>query len=120
VPLGEPSGVDAFRTHFLDRYFGYRRLYVDAIIERAPRRAGLAVASEVARLSFVIFGCALTLLVFGALAYGLYLRRGLAWSPLLFAALAALPAALGMRASFGVAAAMRDVDRVRRAAAGLG
>jgi hypothetical protein len=52
------------RTGFLWRYFSYRRLYVDAILERAPKRATLAVASEVARLAFMVTGCALVGLIF--------------------------------------------------------
>jgi hypothetical protein len=108
--------VDGFRKHFLDRYFAYRRLYVDAILERAPRRAVLAVASEIARLSFALFGCGLTLLVFGALGYGWYVQHGMTPLVLVSAALTALPAILGLRAVGGMVAALRDLQRVRLAA----
>jgi hypothetical protein len=104
------------RTHFLDRYFAYRRLYVDAILARAPRRARLAVASEIARLGFVTFGSGLTLLVFGALCYGWYVRYGVTAWTLVFAVLAALPAALGLRAIGGALDAVRDLGRVHAAA----
>jgi hypothetical protein len=110
--------VSGFRKHFLDRYFGYRRLYVDAILERAPRRATLAVASEMARLSFVIVGCALTGLILWLLTAGAAARAGgLRGWVLVFAACAAAPTILGILSVVGVARAVADFLRVRRAAA---
>ena len=102
----------------LGRYFGYRRLYVDAILERAPRRATLAVASEIARLGFVLFGCALVGIVFVALVIGATERlRGIGLWPVVFACCAAVDIALGLGAATGIVRAARDLPRVRSAAA---
>lgn len=109
--------MSGFKAHFLDRYFGYRRLYVDAILERAPRRATLAVASEIARLAFAIFGCALTALVFWLLTAGAAGRSGLFGWTLVFGGCAAGVSALGALALAAVVRAASDFPRVRAAAA---
>jgi hypothetical protein len=110
--------VSGFRKHFLERYFGYRRLYVDAILERAPRRATLAVASEIARLCFVIFGCVLTALIFWLLTAGAVARIGGLWGwALLFALCAAVPTVLAILSVVGAIRGAADLSRVRRAVA---
>jgi hypothetical protein len=60
--------MSAFQEHFLDKYFGYRARYVAYIAEHAPRRARLAIVSEVARLSFSLAGSALCAVIFWFLA----------------------------------------------------
>ena len=62
--------MSAFREHFLDKYFGYRRRYVRAVAELAPNRRSLAVASEIARLSFSCAGCALVVFIMGIVFLG--------------------------------------------------
>ena len=105
----------------LGRYFGYRRLYVDAILERAPRRATLAVASEIARLGFVLFGCVLVGIVFVALVVGAVERQGgVGLWPLVFAGCAAVDIAMGLATVAGIVRAAGDLGRVRAAAAARG
>jgi hypothetical protein len=118
---GEPpsklASVSGFRKHFLDRYFAYRRLYVDAILERAPRRATLAVLSEVARLAFAIFGCALTALIFWLLTAGAVARIGGLWGwAVVFALCAAGSTVLAALSVVGAIRGAADFSRVRRAA----
>jgi hypothetical protein len=100
-------------SHFA-RYFAYRRLYVDAIAERAPRRAVLAVVSEVARLGFVAIGAGLFAVIAWALTAGAYGRQGgLVWAFVFGTAAVAITAAvLWAVVSLGRAAA--DLGRVRR------
>jgi hypothetical protein len=108
-------------SHF-DRYFGYRRLYVDAILERAPRRAVLAVVSELARLGFAVTSCALIAAIAWALTAGAFGRaRGALWG-VVFAIAALGVTLLGLRAFVGVVQAASDMGRVRRLvrAAGAG
>ncbi len=62
--------MSAFREHFLDKYFGYRRRYVGAVAELAPNRRSLAVASEIARLGFSFAGCALVACIMGLVFLG--------------------------------------------------
>ena len=68
------------RSAPLERTWGYRRRYVDAIIDRAPNRAVLAVYSEFMRLGFVVTGCALVALIFALLAGGAASRGALGWA----------------------------------------
>ncbi len=100
---------------YLDRTFGYRRLYVDAIVERAPRRARLAVAAEVARLGFVIFGCALVALVGWALTAGAAARPGASGWTLVFGACSLIVTLLGLRATAAALTAVRDMRRITEA-----
>jgi hypothetical protein len=68
-PRRSRSGyMSAFREHFLDKYFGYRDQYVAYMAEHAPRRKRLAIASEVARLSFSLAGSVLCAAIFWVLA----------------------------------------------------
>jgi len=101
--------VSAFREHFLDKYFGYRRLYVAAIAERAPNRRSLAVASEIARLGFSIAGnvlCAAILWLLFAAAFG---RFGfLAVWTIVVALLAAMPTMFALLALRALGAALGD------------
>jgi ABC-type transport system involved in cytochrome bd biosynthesis fused ATPase/permease subunit len=103
--------VSGFKDHFLDKYFGYRRRYVDYILAEAPARARLANLSEIARLAFMIAGnvlCAaiLWLLVAGAVGRGSYVLA------VVFALLAALPTAFVALATGGIATAVADRARV--------
>jgi hypothetical protein len=101
--------VSAFREHFLDKYFGYRRRYVEAIAAIAPERRSLAVASELARLAFSIFGnvlCAAILWL--GFAGALARAGGFAVWPAVFVFLAALPTVFGLLALRGFAAALAD------------
>ena len=83
--------MSGFQEHFLDKYFSYRRRYVDEVAARAPHRRPWAVASEIARLGFVIFGNVLCILIFGALTVAAFGRSGLAILPVVFLLCTALP-----------------------------
>jgi hypothetical protein len=101
--------VSPFREHFLDKYFGYRRRYVEAIAAIAPERRSLAVTSELARLAFSIFGNALCAAILWLGYAGSLARAGGvgAW-PAVFALSAALPTAFGLLALRAFAAALQD------------
>jgi hypothetical protein len=103
---------------YFDRTFGYRRLYVEAIVERAPRRATLAVASEVARLAFVVVGCGLFALIGWTLAAGAAARGAWGWEAV--SGIGALAVTfLGIKAAAGAIAAARDMRRIKQSVAGL-
>ena len=71
----------AISEHFLNKYFAYRERYVDYIRNEAPEREGLAVLSEILRLTFVAAGSAFCALLFWLLTVAA-LGRGtaaLAW-----------------------------------------
>jgi F0F1-type ATP synthase membrane subunit a len=100
----------AIREHFLDKYFGYRRRYVDAVAALAPNRRPLAVASEIARLAFSIFGNVLCAAILWFLFAGAVGRTGgIGTWPVVFGILALLPTIFGLLAmrSFGLALADR-------------
>jgi hypothetical protein len=101
---------------YLERTFGYRRLYVDAVIARAPHRGVLAVASEVARLAFAVAGCALVALVFWLLAAGAAARSGAGAWFVISGACAVLATLFAVLAASGIWRALRDLQRVRREA----
>jgi hypothetical protein len=108
--------VSGFRDHFLDKYFDYRRRYVDYIVAEAPARARLANLSEIARLGFMIAGnvlcaCLLWLLVAGAAA-----RPGAAVLTIVFVLLALMPTAFALLALRGIARAFADRGRVQERA----
>lgn len=107
--------MSPFREHFLDKYFGYRRRYVEAVAAIAPGRRGLAVASEVARLAFAIFANALCATILWALFAGSLVRSGgsFAW-PIVFGLLAALPTFFGLLSLRAIVTAMSDRDPSRR------
>ncbi len=106
--------MSGFKEHFLDKYFAYRRRYVDYIAREAPERAHLAVLSEIARLGFMIAGNALCAAIFWALTAGAAGRAGGSglW-PAVFGLLALVPTAFGLLAARGLAAAVADRGRVR-------
>ena len=115
--------MSGFREHFLDKYFAYRRRYVDYIAREAPERAQLAVLSEIARLAFMIAGNLLCAAIFWVLTAGATARAGgFATWPFVFACLALLPTAFALLAARGLATAVADRRRVRAAgsANGLG
>jgi hypothetical protein len=101
--------VSAFREHFLDKYFGYRRRYVAAVAEQAPNRRSLAVASEIARLSFSIAGNLLCAAILWLLFAGAVGRFGVvALWPIVFALLAAMPTAFAALALRAIGSAVAD------------
>jgi hypothetical protein len=106
--------VSPFKAHFLDKYFAYRRRYVDYVAREAPRRARLAVLSEIARLSFVAAGSALCGLIFGTLAVTAAARVGFGAWPVVFGLCSLAAAVFVTLALCGVASAVRD----RRPSAG--
>lgn len=105
--------MSAFREHFLDKYFAYRRRYVDHIVREAPERASLAVASEVARLGFQVAGCALCALIFWLLTAGAAARGSAPTLFVVFALCALVPTLLLLLSLGGIAAAVRDRGRVK-------
>lgn len=108
--------MSGFQEHFLDKYFAYRRRYVDEVTARAPHRRSWAVASEIARLAFVILGSALCALIFGALAFAAFSRNGIALLSIVFLVLALLPLYFVGLAVRGVTVAVGE--RETRAAKG--
>ena len=111
--------VSAFREHFLDKYFAYRRRYVDHIVREAPRRAPLAVVSEIARLGFQAIGCGLCAMIFWLLTVGAVGRAGgVGVWPVVFAFCALVPTAFLFLSLAGIAAALRDRGRVKEQSGG--
>ncbi len=101
--------MSAFQEHFLDKYFGYRRRYVEAVAAIAPERRSLAVASELARLGFSVAGNALCAAIFWLLFRGSVERLGwIAVLPVVFAVLAVLPTAFGLLALRSMFSALAD------------
>jgi hypothetical protein len=105
--------VSGFKEHFLDKYFAYRRRYVDYIAREAPDRAHLAVLSEIARLGFMIAGNVLCAAILWVLTAGAASRPGSAPWAALFGLLALMPTAFAALAVRGAAAAVADRGRVR-------
>ena len=106
--------MSAFREHFLDKYFAYRRRYVDHIVREAPQRASLAVLSEMARLGFQIAGSALVATILWLLVPGAVARaQGPGVWPILFALCALVPSLFLLLSLAGLAAAARDWGRVK-------
>jgi hypothetical protein len=105
--------VSGFRDHFLDKYFAYRRRYVDYIVQEAPDRAQLAVFSEIARLGFMIAGNVLCAAIFWVLTVSAFERAGgISLWPVVFTLLALLPTSFALLALRGLAAAAGDRRRV--------
>ncbi|GAC1300053.1 MAG: hypothetical protein NVSMB19_05870 [Vulcanimicrobiaceae bacterium] len=102
--------MSGFQEHFLDKYFAYRRRYVDSVTARAPQRRSWAVASEIARLAFVIFGNVLCATIFGALTLGAFARGG-GVLPGLFLVLAVVPAVFAALSLRGLAVAIGERSR---------
>jgi hypothetical protein len=101
--------MSAFQEHFLDKYFGYRRRYVEAVAALAPERRSLAVASELARLGFSVAGNALCAAILWLLFWGALERPAGGWIlPVVFAVLALLPTAFGLLALRAMFAALAD------------
>ena len=102
------------REHVLDKYFAYRRRYVDHIVREAPNRASLAVLSEMARLGFQIAGTFLIAAIFWLLTAGAVTRaNGVGVWPVVFALCAFVPTLFLALSLAGLVAAARDLDRVR-------
>ncbi len=112
------ASVSGFKDHFLDKYFDYRRRYVDYILAEAPARARLANLSELARLGFMIAGNLLCAAICWLLVAGAVARRGGfggAW-PVVFTLLALLPTAFAVLALRGIGRAVADRGRVQERA----
>lgn len=105
--------MSAFREHFLDKYFAYRRRYVDHILREAPQRAALAVAAEIARLGFQAIGSALCALIFWLLTAGAAVRTNAAMWVVVFALCALVPTVFLVLSLGGIVAALRDRRRVK-------
>ena len=101
----------------LERTWGYRRRYVDAILDRAPNRAVLAVYSEFMRLGFVVTGCALVALIFALLAGGAASRGALGWA-IAGGTGATLSGVCAILALWSIGRAYADLPRVRAAVKG--
>jgi hypothetical protein len=106
--------VSGFREHFLDKYFAYRRRYVDYILTEAPARGMLANLSEMVRLAFVCTGSLLIGAILWALTV-LSLARAPLWTAVI-ALLAVAATASAAGAAAGVIAALRDRPRVEERA----
>ncbi len=106
--------MSAFRTHFLEKYFAYRHRYVAHIEREAPRRGELAIASEIARLGFMIVGCVLCALIFWLLTAGAVGRAGGfgVW-PVVFGLCALLPTLFAALSLAGFATALRALRASR-------
>jgi ABC-type spermidine/putrescine transport system permease subunit II len=89
----------------VQRYFVYRSLYVGYFRSEVPERLGLAIASEVMRLSFALAGASLFALILGALTLQALTRPGFSGWAILFGLLAApaLGAAVVTTRSLGTA-----------------
>jgi hypothetical protein len=107
------------REHLVEKYFRYRRRYVDHILNEAPQRALLAVVSEVARLAFVATGSTLCALILWFLTLGALTKPSgwSAWS-IPFAALAAFATLAAAGALRGALTALFDRPRVASLVAG--
>jgi hypothetical protein len=103
--------MPGFKQHFLDKYFGYRKLYVDYIAREAPARASLAVLSEIARLSFMLAGNAFCAAILGVLCAGAFARDGIALWPVVFLLIALLPACFALLTLRGLCAALGERGR---------
>jgi hypothetical protein len=114
-PAAKVGSVSAFQEHFLDKYFGYRRRYVDAVAAIVPQRRSLAVASEIARLSFATFASALCAAILWTLFAGALARAGgIGVWPVVFGLLAVMPTGFGALAVRGIATAIAERRRPRR------
>ncbi len=108
--------MSAFRDHFLDKYFAYRRRYVAHIERVAPQRGSLAVLSEIARLAFMIAGNLLCAIILWALAAGAVARTGgFGLWPVVFGLCALAPTLFIVLSAAGLCAALGDRRRVRSA-----
>ncbi len=108
--------MSALVEQVFEKYFGYRRRYVEHILREAPQRAVLAVLSEAARLGFMIAGNALCALILWALAFGAYAQRApIGWA-VLFSMLALLPTTFALLAAAGFGRALGDRARVEEGA----
>ncbi len=105
--------MSGFKDHFLDKYFDYRRRYVDYIVAEAPARARLANLSEIARLAFMIAGNVLCAAIFWLLVGGALGRAGgVGIWPVVFGLLALVPTSFALLALAGIGRAFADRGRV--------
>ncbi|MFY9780358.1 MAG: hypothetical protein WAJ85_07605 [Candidatus Baltobacteraceae bacterium] len=103
----------ALKEHFVDKYFGYRRGYVDYILGAVPKRAPLAVLSELVRLAFVVVTSGLCAVIFWLLTAGALQRGGKPGAWLwLFIPSALAASSFVLLALRGIVEAARDRRRV--------
>ncbi|GAC1561683.1 MAG: hypothetical protein NVS3B17_14500 [Vulcanimicrobiaceae bacterium] len=114
MPASNDAPVSGFREHFLDKYFAYRRRYVEGVAARAPHRRSWAVVSEIARLGFMIVGNVLCAAIFWLLTFAAFGRGGPGVLSLTFLALAALPTIFAALATRGIATAIAERARLQR------
>lgn len=100
------------REHFIDKYFRYRRRYVDHMVREAPHRAVLAVDAEVVRLTSLGCFSALCAVLMWLLTAAAFARSSPAWSAFAIA-LAIGATAIAIAAAAGILDALRDLRRVR-------
>ncbi len=104
-----------FSEHFLNKYFAYRQRYVEYIRAEAPEREGLAVLSEILRLTFVAAGSGFCAMLFWLLAAAA-LGRGVGAAVWLagFAICALLATWFALLALRGLVRAFRERGRLAR------
>jgi len=107
--------VSGFRDHFLDKYFAYRKRYVEGVAERAPHRRMWAVVSEIARLGFMVAGNLLCALIFWSLTVASFARSGPSLLSLTFFVLALVPTIFAAMATRGIAVAFVERAKLRTA-----
>jgi hypothetical protein len=109
--------VGGFSEHFLDKYFAYRQRYVAYIRAEAPEREGLAVLSEILRLSFVCAGSAFCALLFWLLTASAFGRgtQAAVWLAV-FGACALCASWFALLALRGIARAFGERRRIAREA----
>jgi len=81
------------------------------VTERAPNRREWAVVSEIARLSFMIFGNVLCALIFWALTIAAFGRGGIGLLSLTILVCALLPTIFAALATRGIVTAIRERAR---------
>ncbi|MBC5822817.1 MAG: hypothetical protein GIX01_12705 [Candidatus Eremiobacteraeota bacterium] len=106
--------MSAFRDHFWDKYFSYRRQYVAHVVRVAPQRGSLAFLSEIARLGFMVAGNLLCAVILWALTAGAAGRTGgFGLWPVVFGLCALVPTLFVALATGGLCAAVADRRRVQ-------
>ena len=103
--------MSGFRDHFLDKYFAYRRKYVESVTERAPNRREWAVVSEIARLGFMIFGNVLCAIIFWALTVAAFGRGGIGLLSITILVCALVPTVFAAMAARGIVTAIGERAR---------
>lgn len=96
----------------LDKYFNYRRRYVAYFEDHVPGRAGLANLAEIARLGFMLVGCALCAGILWIVTVAGFARSGASVGAVLVGACALATSAFALLTVRGLVAAGADRRRV--------